>query len=394
VMNFEILGHHDLDGQGFNADVWAHGDFAYVGGWGYDPDQGIDCPAAGVKVVDTSDPTAPALVAVLQNPDLTTSEDVVVRQVSTPSFIGDLAVVGIQACGNHRPVFRGLQFFDVTNPAAPVELGRWEALHPTIGCHEVDLVARSDGWVLAGCAIPFAEHYDAGEPVVIVDATDPAAPEKVGTYYDTYQRGNGCISSFLAHSVRFMGGGNRMFVSYWDSGTVELDVSDPSSPALVGRTQIDPPDEDGDNHSVAVVGGRWLVINPEDTSPGVCGGGSWGEAWLFERRAGQTTLRGTFATENSQSERTDGIFTVHNTEVWGSNQVFSSWYSDGIRWWEFTPRGRTRARGWFVPTAAEDPHGYWLTAPLVWGVALQPDRDLVLASDINGGLWILRPIGL
>jgi len=31
---------------------------------------------------------------------------------------------------------------------------------------------------------------------------------------------------------------------------------------------------------------------------------------------------------------------------------------------------------------------------LIWGVAISPDLDLVLASDINGGLYILRPIGL
>jgi hypothetical protein len=395
--NFEVLGHHDLGGDGFNADIWVHGDFAYVGVWGRDPTEGIDCPATGVKVVDVSDPAAPALVAVLQNPELTTGEDVVVRHVSTPFFTGDLAVVGIQACGGHRPVFRGLQFFDVTNPAAPVELGRWEALHPTVGCHEVDLVARSDGLVLAGCAIPFAEHYDAGEPVVIVDATDPAAPVKAGTYYDPLQRGFGCVSAFLAHSVRFADGGRRVYVSYWDSGTVELDVSDPARPSLVERTLIDPPDEDGNNHSMTEAGnGRWLIINPEDTSPDLCGEsfGGWGEANIYERIDGANRFLGTFSTPHSRSTRTDGIFTVHNTELLGRDQAFSSWYSDGIRWWEFDSSGRARARGLFVPTAVEDPHGYWPTVPVVWGVAIQPGSGLVLASDINSGLWIVQPIGL
>lgn len=390
---FEVLGHDDLGGRGFNADIWAHGHFAYVGGWGH---QITACPAGGVAVVDVSDPSAPIRTATLQNPALTTSEDVVVRHVQTPSFTGDLAVVGIQACGGFEPVFRGLQFFDVTDPSAPVEVGRWEALRPTIGCHEVDLVARSDGRVLAGCAVPFAEHYDAGEPVVIVDATDPSAPFKVTAYTDDLQRGLGCTSAFLAHSVRFATGGMRLFVSYWDSGTLELDVTDPAAPVLVERTEIAPPDEDGDSHSVTEIAGRWVIVNPEDVSPDTCGdsSGGWGEAYLFQRRNGQTTLKGTFATPNSESTRTDGIYTVHNTEVWGSNQAFSSWYSDGIQWWEFSRTGRTRSRGSYVPPAFEDPYGYWPTVPLVWGVAVQPKRRLVLASDINGGLWILRPIGL
>ena len=396
VRNFEVLGHHDLGGSGFNADVWVHGSTAYVGVWGRDPDQDVACPATGVKVVDIGDPTAPVLLGVLQNPELTTGEDVVVRAVSTETFTGDLAVVGIQACGGYREVFRGLQFFDVTDPSHPVELGSWEAQYPTIGCHEVDLTVTAGGRVLAGCSIPFAEQYDAGIPVVIVDATDPNAPVKVGTYTNLVPKGIGCISYTLAHSVRFAGRGKRLYVSYWDAGTIELDVSDPSHPVEVARTEIAPPDEDANNHSLTDVAGRWLIMNPEDFSPDDCGDqfGGWGEAWLYERRNGPTRLLGSFATRNSQSTNTDGVYTVHNTEVWGTTEAFSSWYSDGIQWWTFTTSGRTRSKGWFVPPATPDPNGYWPEVPLVWGVAVQPRQDLVLASDINSGLWILRPIGL
>ena len=56
--------------------------------------------------------------------------------------------------------------------------------------------------------------------------------------------------------------------------------------------------------------------------------------------------------------------------------------------------GQTREHGYFLPPAVPDPNGYWPTEVLIWGVAISPDLDLVLASDINGGLYILRPIGL
>jgi hypothetical protein len=395
VLNFEVLGHHDLGGGGFNADVWLHGTTAYVGVWGRDPAESIPCPATGVKIVDIADPTAPVLLSVLQNPQLTTAEDVVVRSVATPYFTGDLAAVGIQSCGGYRDVFRGLQFYDVTNPAAPVKLGRWEVVRPTMGCHEVDLVQNPAGRVLAACATPFADQYDLGEPLAIIDATNPLAPVKIATYSDPLQVGLGCYSLSFAHSARFAQNGRRLYVSYWDAGTIELDISNPANPVFINRTQL-LLDEDRDNHSMTEVGGRWLIINPEDFSPNVCGpiSGGWGEAWLYERRNGQTRQRGTFATPNSQSTRTDGIYTVHNTEVWGTNQAFSSWYSDGIRWWQFSKNGQTREHGYFIPPAVPDPNGYWPTEVLVWGVAISPELDLVLASDINGGLYILRPIGL
>src|SRR5439155_19284545 len=145
----------------------------------------------------------------------------------------------------------------------------------------------------------------------------------------------------------FAQNGRRLFVSYWDAGTIELDISNPTNPIFVNRTQL-LQDEDRDNHSMTEVGGRWMIINPEDFSPNVCGpsSGGWGEAWLYQRRNGQTRFRGTFATPNSQSTRTDGIYTVHNTEVWGTNQAFSSWYTDGIRWWQFSKTGQTREHGY------------------------------------------------
>jgi hypothetical protein len=35
AFNMEVVGHHDLGGRGFNADVWAHEGFAYIGHWGF-----------------------------------------------------------------------------------------------------------------------------------------------------------------------------------------------------------------------------------------------------------------------------------------------------------------------------------------------------------------------
>jgi hypothetical protein len=57
--NFEVLGHHDLGMTDTNADVWVHGEFAYVGTWAF------PCTGRGVKIVDVSDVTNPQLVGTL-----------------------------------------------------------------------------------------------------------------------------------------------------------------------------------------------------------------------------------------------------------------------------------------------------------------------------------------
>ena len=85
---------------------------------------------------------------------------------------------------------------------------------------------------------------------------------------------------------------------------------------------------------------------------------------------------------------------MHNTELAGRSQAFSSWYSDGIVWWDFADPARPVQRGQFVPPTTADPTGSLPTAPIVWGVFVDRARDLILASDMNSGLWIVRPVGL
>ena len=404
--NFRVVGHSRAGGGGFNGDVWAHRGFAYLGVWGADAEH---CPASGVKVIDIRHPRHPRLVARLQNPAGTTAEDVVVRRVSTTSFEGSVAVTGIQRCEEGTGVFRGLQFFDVTDPAHPRELGRWRAPDDERGCHEVDLVQRADGRVLAGCALIFAELPGVGanvREVRLIEVTNPRTPVQVGAWtlgrdlgVDPTQ-GVGCIPVAFAHSVRFFNGGRTVYVSYWDAGTINLDIGDPARPRFVGRAVITPPDEDGDNHSMTLAkGGTVMLINPEDFSPVDCPDnpefGGWGEVYIYDNRnRAQPRFLSSFSTPNSRSARTDGFYSVHNTEVVGGDQAFSSWYSDGIVWWQLGDFGVADMRGQFVPPPAPDPQGLFPAIPIVWGV--YPDRpsDLILASDINSGLWILKPVGL
>jgi hypothetical protein len=103
AFNMEVVGQNDLGGRGFNADVWAHEGFAYVGHWGFtDWAQGSKtrfCPQPpdnGVAVVDYRDPANPQMVSRLVNPTGTSVEDVV---VFTARFGGS---AGLQVCGGSR----------------------------------------------------------------------------------------------------------------------------------------------------------------------------------------------------------------------------------------------------------------------------------------------------
>jgi len=395
--NFKLVGHSALGGFGDYGDLYVHGSFAYVGSRCGQGAQGGD----GVQVVDIANPRHPRVVSTLPNPAFTRAEDVTVRDVRTPSFSGALAVVGIQACfgsGHEAEVVPGLRFFDVTHPAKPRLLGHWDLPQGTIRCHELDAVQRGDGTVLAVCARNLIDHINTNGAVVIhiIDVTNPAAPQTITNWslgLDP-QGGLGCLPYQFAHSARFEDRGTSLYVSYWDAGTVHLDITTPIAPAVVSDTKITPPDEDGDNHSMTLAkGGKWLVINPEDFSPSDCPGepglDGWGEAYVYDNSdPAHPAFLGTFSTPDSRSTRTDGSFTVHNTEVTLGDQFFSSWYSDGVVWWTMNGQGVSRQLGQFVPPATPG------SPPLVWGVFIDSAHDLILVSDITSGLWIVRPKGL
>jgi hypothetical protein len=51
--------------------------------------------------------------------------------------------------------------------------------------------------------------------------------------------------------------------------------------------------------------------------------------------------------------------------------------------------GSSTQLGQFVPPATEA-----FGAPFVWGVYVDSEHDLILASDFGSGLWLIRPKGL
>ena len=291
-----------------------------------------------------------------------------------------------QRAGAHRPDRAALLRRDP--PAAPRAAELWLLPAGAIGCHEVDLVQRPDGRVLAGCARQLQDQVEATTNteipggVQIVEATDPAHPAGRAAWQLplTSTLGVGCLPIQFAHSIRFVNGGLGAYVSYWDAGTVHLDLTNPvarrarrDEARAAGRGRRQPLDDLANR-------GRWLVINQEDFSPSACATsqlGGWGEAGSID---GQRKLLGRFSTRDSRSTRTDGNFTVHNTEVALGRQFFSSWYSDGVVWWTMSDRGR-RVSSASSCRRPGPPFG----APLVWGVYVDHVHHLILASDMGPG---------
>lgn len=410
--NIQVLGH--ANPGGFNADVVAHRGYAYLGSWGNISDPDRFCPSQGVRVYDLKNPANPTLVSTfadgVSEPDVagTWTEKVIVRRVNTASFTGDLAAVSFQNCRPEAETFRGFGLYDVTDPANPKRLGLYRAESETRGSHELWLQVRGDR-AYVYTAIIFSELTtapDAGTPgradFRIVDVSDPANPTDVGEWGawaelgvpPIYRDENGVTRSNFVHSV--IGDGTRAYLSYWDLGTVILDVSDVADPKYIGRTEFEP-HEEGNAHSAWLgKGGNLLIQTDEDFNPGPHPSGALELAWGYPRffdisdPANPVQLATFKLPTTTQYPPPVGFYTVHDPKVRG-NLAYFSWYAEGVVVVDISRPANPRFVAQFRPEPSADPYGFFFPGeefPNVWGVFV--DRNYILASDINNGLWVLK----
>jgi hypothetical protein len=94
--------------------------------------------------------------------------------------------------------------------------------------------------------------------------------------------------------------------------------------------------------------------------------------------------------DRAQGPAGPGRYSAHNPVVQG-DLLFVSWFSDGVRVLDIRdPAAPREIASWVPPpgNASEAVRTYLGEGAQVWGVAIA--GDLVVASDINSGLWVLR----
>jgi len=427
--NMAVVGQNNLGGRGFNADVWVHEGYAYVGHWGFsDWSSGSKtrfCPLPpknGVAVVDATEPGNPVLVSRLVNPTGTSAEDVTVFTARYGPLAGeDIAAVGIQVCGGSRlddSFPRGLMLFNVTDPENPETLGFLNTGCCTRGLHELEFNHRDDlGKTFVYASVPASEYEEASSPsgfrdrqgrgdFRLIDVTNPNSPVEVsdwGVIHDAggpLNPGQGCDPDpVFGHSAEPSADGKLAFIAYWDSGFVALNVTNPANPVLEGNT-VYGTDEDGDGHSSMYDDTRKLLFSADEDfgkhcGPGIEPGYGYLRIWDYSNLAAPTQI-GEFRTRNSTTggPTGSGDYTIHNPMIHGTD-VYISWYSDGVRVVDASNPRAPREVAYFVPPAGQNPvkpsqRAVLSQTPQVWGVFVDEATGLVYASDMNTGLWILE----
>ena len=427
--NMEKVANVDLAARGFNADVWEHEDYAYIGQWGFaDWATGNSrfCPTdpatRGVAIVDARKPAQAKWVARLVNPVGTSAEDVVVFTARYGPLAGrDIAVAGIQYCGGSRfdeDADRGLMLWDVTKPAEPKQLGYLNTGCCTRGVHEFEVQHRTDlGRTFAYATVPTSRYPDSTTDsgyrdarghgdFRLIDITNPASPTQVSHW--GIQEGGGPSAGLgcdpdgnYGHGAEPSEDGKLVFLSYWDSGFVRLDVTNPANPVYTGRTTY-PPNADGDAHSSQYDEARKLLITADEdfcktSGPATEKGFGYMRVYDYSNPNAPRQI-GTYRTPNSLggADQAAGDYTIHNNFLVGTTS-YTSWYTDGVRVIDVSNARAPREVAYFVPPASTNPvkpsqRGVLTNTTQVWGVVVGAN-GLVYASDMNSGLWIIKRTG-
>jgi hypothetical protein len=374
-------------GGGTSADVYGYRRHAYLSSH-----RGGTCASQGVRVYDLADPRKPEHVSTFADDrsdphvDGSWTEKTIVQHVQSAAFTGDLAVTSFQAC--FAGGFQGFGLYDVSDPGRPRKLSL-QRTEPR-GSHEIWLQPRgSRAYVytaIVGSELRSSPDYNPSANTArtpgeadfrIYDVTDPARPVKVGEWGAWRQLGihptdgRGVSRANIVHSVITNQAGTRAFLSYWDLGTVILDVSDPSRPRYVGRTSFGRSQPEGDAHSAALGRNGNLLVETHETRAGV--------PTLFDISKPQrprrlADFRLPAGVSVGGNDFTSG---VHDPKILG-NRAYFSWYRNGVVVADISRPARPRFLARFVPSGS----------PMVWGVFAE--REYVLASDMNSGLWVLR----
>lgn len=224
--NVELVAYHDLEGRpGFKMGLAEVGGrwFLYLGllwhrGW---------------AIVDVTDPTTPRYLRWISGPANTWTIQV---QVAAGTMVTALEKID-HGWGERpdEPFEEGLIVWDLSDPEQPTPLGRFvtggNGTHRNFyaGGPLVHLASLPDGFQ--------------GHIYQVVDLSNPARPVEVGRWWlpgqwvgggeEGVAEGTGLHAPYVV--------GDRAYLAYGAAGLVILEISDPARPLLVARLPLAPP---------------------------------------------------------------------------------------------------------------------------------------------------------
>lgn len=404
TLGFDTLG---APGTGLNSEIVidAGRDFAYVGALFGDND---------VKAVDVSDPT---------NPTMTASVTVLGGDLGPfdVKIAGDILAASIQGSPPSNP---GVTLMDISDPATPVPVSHIGAadLKSPFGSHNSFLWADP----LTGQTWLFATGLD-NTSLMLFDVTDPANPVFAAEYHngnqdpfvhDNFVQENndrvleyqvGSIGAEILDVTRIVRGGQPGPLTSGDVVALNHYTSDPADAATVTRPGFAHYVEPTASGDVTWVGdetecGQPAIVRSFDSSnlplPGDPPKFLSELGTIIENPDPALQCAGLIHGGSVHSQSQAYRWTGHNFDIWGNGLMIRGDYGRGVDVYDISdPAAAVRvaqSRGLNQGVGNENKANpgretFFEIYPWVWAAVY--DGDLIYASDINQGIYVLDLIG-
>jgi hypothetical protein len=330
-----------------NSDVWSDGTVAYKG----------RSNQPEFDVFDVSDPDQIALLATFTMPPPNETASTEDNEVGTVPLDRSkkLLFVTLEENGND-----GVAIFDVTDPAAPVQLTRVD-VGPGTYADVHTLTYRDDGWLV------LCDGRDPTVALIDLRAYDPANPPATITSW-TYELTG--LGTGFAHEATLTD--DRLYIAAWDN----LYVYDAGDLANAAPTYLGSVRELAGHSAVPSEDGRFLAATAER------GGGA---VHLYEIVDGGSTV--TLLQRDSFVNPPAGIgfATTPHIPWWQGDRLYVSNYQAGVLVLQLDRTTKTFERVASFDTSVVTVAGY----KGCWGVDPRLGADRVLASDLENGLFTL-----
>jgi hypothetical protein len=208
--------------------------FAYVGDWG------AKCNTGGVHVVDISNPANPVKTGFLNAGGTGyQTEGIQALHIDTTAYSGDILVVSNEWClpkSNPKLNPGGITIWDINDPTNPKRLvqafGDFD-IHGNRANESHSAIA----WDAGDRAYVAAIDNEEIEDVDFFEITNPRSPVMLSETRLPGVRVDGYGEEKTAHDfdvLRRPDGSWHLMVSDWDAGWIDVNVTNPATPVVVG----------------------------------------------------------------------------------------------------------------------------------------------------------------
>ncbi|TMA55902.1 MAG: hypothetical protein E6J73_22090 [Deltaproteobacteria bacterium] len=300
-------------------------------------------------------------------------------------------------------------FWDISDPVNPKEITRWGS--GTTGAHRNSYPGGKYAYL--------STSYPGfrGKILVILDVSDAAHPKEVGRWWQPGQKDGepavGPVGGF--HGPANISPDGKMLTTGYVPDVVNLDISDPTQPKLIGKLQITPPFASVGSQSLHTTLPLWdrkLIFVSSEAMDERCRDNGMNFAGLIDNSdPTKPRLISIFPTPAPPKNAVyknfcdkGGRFGPHNTnqEIHNSaveqpgNLIYIAYFNAGLRIFDISDSRLPKEVGYFMPP--ERPglpeHAGAHASPVNWSEEVAVDaRGNIYLNDDKWGTFVLRYTG-